>query len=53
MVLLGWANVKMHILQTALIACVLLSGCTVVPPVGNESRPMTAADTSWRVREGL
>jgi hypothetical protein len=45
--------VKIHILQTSLIACALLSGCAVVPPVGNEPQPMTAVGTSWRVGKGF
>ena len=46
-------SVKIHILPTVLMAYVLLSGCAAVSPVGNEPRPMTAADTSWRVGKGF
>jgi hypothetical protein len=45
--------VNIHMLPTALITFVLLSGCAVVPPVDNVPRPMTVADTSWRVDKGF
>ena len=44
---------KRQTILSALIACFAVAACVVVPPVGNETRPMTAVDTSWQVGKGF
>ena len=52
-VTLAEGQMKRQTILSALIACFAVAACVVVPPVGNETRPMTAVDTSWQVGKGF